>query len=91
VVSIYCVFIYSKAKKEYYKLDKTIQIRIKKKLLELEKNKDIGVHLKKLNFWKLRVGDYRIIYEKIDKENKIIVLLIGHRKNVYDDYYRIYK
>ncbi|MFH1857247.1 MAG: type II toxin-antitoxin system RelE/ParE family toxin [Candidatus Omnitrophota bacterium] len=30
---------------------------------------------------KLRVGDYRIIY-KIDKSN-IIILKIGHRKEVY--------
>jgi mRNA interferase RelE/StbE len=32
---------------------------------------------------KLRVGDYRVIY-KIDKE-KIIILKIGHRKEVYKE------
>ena len=31
---------------------------------------------------KLRVGDYRVIY-RIDGQN-IVVLMIGHRKDVYD-------
>jgi len=33
-------------------------------------------------FRKLRVGDYRIIFE-ISKK-KVIIFVIGHRKNVYD-------
>jgi len=31
-----------------------------------------------------RYGDYRIIYEIIEKRITIIILRIGHRKNVYD-------
>lgn len=34
-------------------------------------------------YWKLRVGDYRVIY-KVDK-NKVIILGIIHRKKVYDE------
>jgi len=35
------------------------------------------------NGWRVRVGDYRVIYE-IDDQNKIITILhIGHRKDVY--------
>lgn len=34
---------------------------------------------------KLRVGDYRIIY-RVDKE-KIAILKIGHRKDVYHEVY----
>lgn len=33
-------------------------------------------------YWKLRVGDYRIIFE-FDRST-IIVLGIGHRKDIYD-------
>ena len=34
--------------------------------------------------WRLRIGDYRVIVDVIVSMNKIIVLRIGHRKNVYD-------
>lgn len=34
--------------------------------------------------WRLRVGDYRAIVDVIVSANKIIVVRIGHRKNVYD-------
>jgi len=33
--------------------------------------------------YKLREGDYRIIYEIIRKENVILVHSIGHRREVY--------
>jgi len=34
--------------------------------------------------WRLRIGDYRVIVDVIVSANKIIVIRIGHRKNVYD-------
>ncbi|MCI0640699.1 MAG: type II toxin-antitoxin system RelE/ParE family toxin [Gemmataceae bacterium] len=36
-----------------------------------------------VDLWRLRVGDYRIIYEIQDKEVIVLVLRIGHRKGVY--------
>ena len=40
-------------------------------------------------FWRLRVGDYRVIYE-IDREHsRVIVLFIGHRRDVYDEFSRL--
>ena len=33
--------------------------------------------------WRIRVGDYRIIYEIHDKVLQIIVITIGHRREVY--------
>ncbi len=44
-----------------------------------------GKRLKLSDFWSLRVGDYRAIYE-IDKTNsRVIVLFVGHRKRIYND------
>ena len=34
--------------------------------------------------WRLRIGDYRAVVDVIISMNKIIVIRIGHRKNVYD-------
>ena len=40
-------------------------------------------------FWRIRVGDHRVIYE-IDREhNRVIVLFIGHRRDVYDEFSRL--
>lgn len=78
------------AKKELGKLDPQIAKRILKFLKSrLAKNKDpreLGEALKgsKLGeFWKYRVGDYRIIASIQDKIVCILVLRIGDRKEVY--------
>jgi len=34
--------------------------------------------------WRLRIGDYRAIVDVIISMNRIIVVRIGNRKNVYD-------
>ncbi len=34
--------------------------------------------------WRLRIGDYRVIVDIIISMNKIIVVRIGHRKNIYN-------
>lgn len=34
-------------------------------------------------FWKYRVGDYRVIAQILDNEVKILVVKIGNRKEVY--------
>lgn len=33
--------------------------------------------------WRIRVGDYRVIYTVRDQELVILVVSIGHRKDVY--------
>ena len=34
--------------------------------------------------WRLRIADYRAVVDVLVSANKIVVLRIGHRKNVYD-------
>lgn len=57
-----------------------------RKIQELEENpRPFG--LKKLvaeeNLYRIRVGDYRIIYQIQDKILLILVIKIGHRKDIY--------
>ena len=33
--------------------------------------------------WRIRVGDYRVVYEIDDAQNQLTVLHIGHRRDVY--------
>jgi len=33
--------------------------------------------------WRVRVGDYRVVYEIDDQERTITILHVGHRREVY--------
>ena len=35
------------------------------------------------SFWKYRLGDYRVVAEIIDRRVVIIVVRVGHRREVY--------
>ena len=77
--------------KEAKKLDPEIREKIRKYLEQrvsiMEDPRQLGETLKgKLaELWRYRVGDYRIICELRDHELVVIVIRIGHRKNVYRD------
>lgn len=34
--------------------------------------------------WRIRVGDYRVIYEIDDRQRTVTVLHVGHRRDVYE-------
>jgi len=80
----YQIFFTDKAKKQLEKLEKIDQERIIKSLQRIRIRPE--AYITKLvgdPEYKLRVGDYRIILD-IEKEKLIIlVLMIGHRKNIY--------
>lgn len=78
------------ARKEFAKLDKSVAKRILSFLRERvatgEDPRAIGEALKgsKLgDFWKYRVGDYRIICAIEDGELLVLVVRIGNRREVY--------
>jgi mRNA interferase RelE/StbE len=68
-------------------LDAMIAKRIVSKLKWLQKNIDtISPESLKGEFshlFKLRVGDYRVLYELDFEDELIIIHLIGHRKEIY--------
>jgi mRNA interferase RelE/StbE len=35
------------------------------------------------NIWRARVGDYRIVYQVEDERLTVLVIRIGHRRDVY--------
>jgi mRNA interferase RelE/StbE len=75
------------ASKELAGLDKPIARRIIERVQWLAENL-AGTNLEALTgdfqgLFKLRVGDYRVIYEIIHDESLIIIHAIGHRREVY--------
>ena len=58
--------------------------RIVKKVRELELAPyHFAERMADANAWKVRIGDYRAIVDIDEKEKRIIVLKVGHRKNIY--------
>jgi mRNA interferase RelE/StbE len=83
----FAILLHPKAAKELERLEEDLRTRIKERLRELKNNPEsIGKALKPSDFWSLRIGDYRAIFEIDRAKNQVIVLLIGHRKKIYDDF-----
>lgn len=82
----YKVLLHPKAAKELQKTEKNIRPRLIESSKQLRENPDkVGKALKQSDFWSLRVGDYRVIYEIDKNKNQVVILFVGHRSKVYDD------
>jgi len=87
----FTVLLHPKAVKALDKIEKSIKSRMIEKLRELEDSPEkVGRPLKYSDFWSLRVGDYRAIYEINRDKNQVVILFIGHRKKVYDDFSKMF-
>lgn len=74
-----------KALHDLNKLEKNIKQRIWNKLQDCKEDPfRFFEKLVETQGFKLRVGDYRIIADILREKKAIIILKIGHRKNVYD-------
>lgn len=72
--------------KSMKRLPKKELLRIKKKIDDLAENlPDPAITKMKGNntFHKIRAGNYRIVYEIHDDKLVILVVKVGHRKDVY--------
>jgi mRNA interferase RelE/StbE len=78
------------ALKELEKLDKTVERRIVKflrdRVANLEDPRQIGGSLQgtRSGLWKYRVGDYRVICSLEHDRLVVLVLQVGHRREVYN-------
>jgi len=87
----FTVLLHPKAAKALTKIEEQTRSRITEKLRELRNHPErAGKRLKYSDFWSLRVGDYRAIYEINRDKNQVIILFIGHRKKVYDDFSKMF-
>jgi mRNA interferase RelE/StbE len=81
----------SHAQRDMLKIPRTDALRILYRLTELQKALDEGdtaaLDIKALqghsSRWRLRVGDYRIVYTIEDGQLIVWVLAVGNRRDVY--------
>lgn len=81
----YQVILSKSVQKELDRLPDEIANRIVARLSALETDPrpaDVK-KLKGREAWRIRVGDYRVIYEIHDRILQIIVITVGHRREIY--------
>jgi len=81
----YKLLILSKAAKELQSLREPNYSRIKQRILLLASNPRPrgSSKLTGREGWRIRAGDYRIIYEICEQDKSVTILHVGHRRNVY--------
>jgi len=86
-MSNYAVEFTKSAQKELNKLPNQIRLRIAKAVykLSLEPRKGNVRPMVGSKSWRLRVGDFRIIYDIYDNKLIVLIIRVRHRKNVYRD------
>jgi len=76
----------ARALRDLTALDRTVQQRLRQHIDRLAEN-PFPQGVKKLHadesYYRLRVGDYRIIYTVEGRELIVIIVKIAHRKHVY--------
>ena len=83
----YTIIVIRPAQKEIRTLDQTVRSRILQALHSLADNprpsgcrKLVGAQ----NRWRLRIGDYRVIYEIDDTDRGVNIIAVRHRGKAYE-------
>ena len=81
----YFLFILPRAQRELAALSKKDFEKVKAAILALAGNPR-PANCSKLtgrNGWRIRIGNYRVIYEIDDPNRSVTVLNVGHRREIY--------
>jgi mRNA interferase RelE/StbE len=81
----YAVRILARAERQLKGLDRQTYERIKEKFLDLSINpRPPGcTKLADRDGWRIRSGNYRILYDIDDAAKVVLVLEVGHRREIY--------
>lgn len=83
---IYRLLIKEPAKRQIDRLDPAVRSRIHGALKRIATMPTIGKPLRKPldGLWSYRSGDWRIVYEVHSRAITVIVVAVGHRREIYD-------
>ncbi len=81
----YAILILPRAQKELAQLNSAAYARVREAIRDLARDPRPPGCLKLTgrDGWRLRVGDFRVVYEIDDKQRNVTVFHIGHRRDVY--------
>jgi len=84
---MYEIRIKASAQKDLLRLPYRIRLQINEKIMKLALNprrRDLDIKKMKGNdLCRLRIGDYRVIYQAQEHFLIILIVAIGHRKEIY--------
>ena len=82
---MYKVLFTEEARKNIQKLSKPFQSKIQQALDQIAEDPSIGKALNRelKGRWSYRVSEYRIIYRIEQQQVIVLILAVGHRKDVY--------
>ena len=89
---LYEVILENRAQRQLRKLPLSVVERLKPAILGLAEDprpsgaKKLKGKRSRFEQWRVRVGDYRILYEIHDEVLVVLVITIAHRKDVYRDH-----
>ena len=74
------------AQRSIARLDNAVKERIRKAVIRLSEQPELGKRLTGLlsDRWSYHAGDWRILYKIRKSELLILILTVGHRREVYD-------
>lgn len=83
----YSIRIKASAAKALRKLDRPTRVRLVARIDELAQSPHAGTLLKGdlSGLRRVRVGDYRIIYEVFERQVTVLVVRVAHRRDVYSN------
>ncbi len=84
----FSVYLHPKAKESLDSLDAEDRVRVFACLRQLGDQPRKGRRLKLGSFRYVRAGDFRAIYEVNVQSRRVIVLYVGHRRNVCEEFGR---
>ena len=81
------LFLSPRAEKDLKKLERPIRTRINRALLLLLDDSyphgTKNLQDERLAEFRIRVGDYRILYDVYESDRVVYILRVGHRKDIY--------
>lgn len=83
---VYAVEFTSAARKQLARLDRSVQLRILKAAALLSKHPrpPAARRLASVSeLWRIRIGDYRVIYSIVEERIVVVIARVGHRSSVY--------
>ena len=74
------------AEKDIQALPGSVILRVRRGLERLAENPRLGrpLHGELVPFWSYRVGDYRVVYEIQDEVLIVLIVTVGHRREIYE-------
>ena len=84
----YTIQFLSSATRQFTSLTKSTQVQLARHIdaLQQEPRPQGAVLLKGENrLWRLRSGDYRVIYQIDDTAHVVVITKVGHRREIYRD------